>query len=46
MHGEASSEKNSFGYYLDGKVTAVIGTHTHIPSADGRILKNKTAYQK
>ena len=45
MHGEASSEKNSFGHYLDGKVTAVIGTHTHVPSADGRILKNKTAYQ-
>jgi len=45
MHGEASSEKNSFGHFLDGRVTAVLGTHTHIPSADGRILENKTAYQ-
>ena len=45
MHGEASSEKNSFGHFLDGKVTAVLGTHTHIPSADARILENKTAYQ-
>ena len=45
MHGEASSEKNSFGHYFDGKVTGILGTHTHIPSADGRILLNKTAYQ-
>ena len=45
MHGEASSEKNSFGHYLDGRVSAVIGSHTHIPSADGRILVNGTAYQ-
>ena len=44
MHGEASSEKNSFGHFLDGRVTGVIGSHTHIPSADGRILKNNTAY--
>ncbi|MBI29531.1 MAG: hypothetical protein CFH21_00640 [Alphaproteobacteria bacterium MarineAlpha5_Bin11] len=45
MHGEASSEKQSFGHFVDGRVTAVLGTHTHIPTADGRILSNKTAYQ-
>ena len=45
MHGEATSEKNAFGHYVDGKVTAVLGTHTHIPTADERILDNGTAYQ-
>ena len=45
MHGEATSEKNAFGHYFDGKVTAILGTHTHIPTSDFRILKNKTAYQ-
>ena len=45
VHGEATSEKNAFAHYLDGKVTAVLGTHTHIPTADARILENKTAYQ-
>ena len=45
MHGEATSEKNSFGHFLDGRVSAVLGTHTHIPTSDGRILENKTAYQ-
>ena len=45
IHGEATSEKNSFAHYFDGKVTAVLGTHTHIPTADARILDNKTAYQ-
>ena len=45
MHGEATSEKNAFAYFVDGKVTAVIGTHTHIPTADARLLNNKTAYQ-
>mgnify|MGYP002039493960 CR=1 FL=1 len=45
MHGEASSEKNSFGHYFDGRVTCILGTHTHVPSSDGRILLNKTAYQ-
>ena len=45
MHGEATSEKNAFGHYIDGKVTAVLGTHTHIPTADERILDNGTAYQ-
>ena len=45
MHGETTSEKNAFGHYLDGKVTAVMGTHTHIPTADARILDKGTAYQ-
>ena len=45
MHGEATSEKNAFAHYFDGKVTAILGTHTHIPTADQRILDNKTAYQ-
>ena len=45
MHGEATSEKNAFAHHFDGKVSAVFGTHTHIPTADERILKNKTAYQ-
>ena len=45
MHGEASSEKNAFGHYVDGKVTAVLGTHTHIPTADAKILDKGTAYQ-
>ena len=39
MHGEATSEKNAFGHYVDGKVTAVLGTHTHIPTADAKILQ-------
>ena len=45
MHGEATSEKNAFGHYVDGKVTAVLGTHTHVPTADAKILDNGTAYQ-
>ena len=45
LHGETTSEKNAFAHYVDGKVTAVLGTHTHIPTADARILENKTAYQ-
>ena len=44
IHAEATSEKLSLGYYLDGKVSAVAGTHTHVPTADYRILPNKTAY--
>ncbi|MBF0344291.1 MAG: TIGR00282 family metallophosphoesterase [Nitrospirae bacterium] len=44
MHGEATSEKLALGYYLDGKVSAVIGTHTHVQTADERILPKKTAY--
>jgi len=44
MHGEATSEKMAMAWYLDGKVTAVVGTHTHIPTADERILPGGTAY--
>jgi metallophosphoesterase (TIGR00282 family) len=45
IHGEATSEKQAFGRYLDGRVSAVFGTHTHVPTADERILPNGTAYQ-
>jgi metallophosphoesterase (TIGR00282 family) len=45
LHGEATSEKVALGWYLDGRITAVIGTHTHIPTADARVLPNGTAYQ-
>jgi len=45
IHAEASSEKVAIGWYLDGRVTAVLGTHTHIPTADERILLNGTAFQ-
>jgi len=44
IHAEATSEKISMGWYLDGRVTAVIGTHTHVPTADERVLPNGTAY--
>jgi metallophosphoesterase (TIGR00282 family) len=44
MHGEATSEKVGLGWYLDGRVTAVVGTHTHVPTADGRVLPGGTAY--
>lgn len=44
MHGEATSEKLAMGYFLAGKVSAVIGTHTHIPTADERIIDGYTAY--
>jgi len=44
FHAEATSEKISLGWYLDGKVTAVVGTHTHVPTADERVLPNGTAY--
>lgn len=44
IHAEATSEKMALGWYLDGKVTAVIGTHTHIPTADERILPKGTGY--
>ncbi len=44
MHAEATSEKVALGYYLDGKVTAVIGTHTHVQTADETILPGGTAY--
>lgn len=44
FHAEATSEKVAFGWYLDGKVTGVIGTHTHVPTADNRVLPGGTAY--
>jgi metallophosphoesterase (TIGR00282 family) len=44
MHAEATSEKIALGWYLDGKVTAVVGTHTHVPTADARVLPGGTAY--
>ncbi len=44
MHAEATSEKTAMGWYLDGRVSAVVGTHTHIPTADARILTKGTAY--
>jgi metallophosphoesterase (TIGR00282 family) len=45
FHAEVTSEKMALGWYLDGRVSAVIGTHTHIPTADTRILAGGTAYQ-
>ncbi|HUV14090.1 MAG TPA: TIGR00282 family metallophosphoesterase [Acidobacteriota bacterium] len=44
LHAEATSEKMALGWFLDGKVTAVLGTHTHVPTADTRILPDGTAY--
>lgn len=44
FHAEASSEKQAFAHYLDGKVAAVVGTHTHVPTADERIFPKGTAY--
>ncbi|HLI21967.1 MAG TPA: TIGR00282 family metallophosphoesterase [Stellaceae bacterium] len=44
FHGEASSEKTAMGHFCDGRVSAVVGTHSHIPSADHRILAKGTAY--
>ncbi|TMK97158.1 MAG: TIGR00282 family metallophosphoesterase [Actinobacteria bacterium] len=44
MHAEATSEKVAMGWHLDGRVTAVVGTHTHVPTADARLLNHGTAY--
>ena len=44
MHGEATSEKVAMGWYLDGRVSAVVGTHTHVPTADETILPGGTAF--
>jgi len=44
MHAEATSEKVAMGWYLDGRVTACLGTHTHVPTADARVLPGGTAY--
>lgn len=45
FHGEATSEKMALGHYLDGRVSAVVGTHSHIPTADAQIFDSGTAYQ-
>jgi len=45
LHGEITSEKMAMGYFFDGKTTMVVGTHTHIPTSDYRILEKGTAYQ-
>ncbi len=45
FHGEATSEKCAMGFFLDGQASLVVGTHTHIPTADTRILEGGTAYQ-
>jgi metallophosphoesterase (TIGR00282 family) len=44
MHGEATSEKVAMGWHVDGRVLACVGTHTHVPTADGRVLPGGTAY--
>ena len=45
FHGEITSEKMAIGHFFDGNSTCVVGTHTHVPTADTRILDNGTAYQ-
>ncbi|MED5395421.1 MAG: TIGR00282 family metallophosphoesterase [Pseudomonadota bacterium] len=45
VHGEATSEKQAMGHVLDGRVSAVVGTHTHVPTADAQVLPGGTAYQ-
>ena len=45
MHGEITSEKMAMGYFFDGKATMVVGTHTHVPTSDHRIMEKGTAYQ-
>ena len=45
FHGEITSEKNAIGHFFDGQATLVVGTHTHIPTNDARVLKQGTAYQ-
>ncbi len=44
FHAEATSEKQAMGFHLDGRVSAVVGTHTHVPTADERILPGGTAF--
>jgi metallophosphoesterase (TIGR00282 family) len=44
VHAEATSEKQALGWYLDGRVTAVLGTHTHVPTADATVLPQGTAF--
>ena len=44
FHGEATSEKMSMGHFCDGRASAVVGTHSHVPTADAQVLPNGTAY--
>ena len=44
LHAEVTSEKMAMGWYLDGRVSAVVGTHTHVPTADERVLPHGTGY--
>ena len=44
LHAEATSEKRALGFYLDGKIATLLGTHTHVPTADAQILENGTGY--
>jgi len=44
FHAEATSEKQAMGWHVDGRVSAIVGTHTHVPTADGRVLTGGTAY--
>jgi metallophosphoesterase (TIGR00282 family) len=44
LHAEVTSEKMAMGWYLDGRVSAVVGTHTHVPTADERLLPRGTGY--
>jgi metallophosphoesterase (TIGR00282 family) len=44
VHAEATGEKEALGFYLDGRVSAIVGTHTHVPTADARLLAGGTAY--
>jgi 2',3'-cyclic-nucleotide 2'-phosphodiesterase len=44
LHGEATSEKMAFAHYVDGRASCVVGTHTHVPTADGQVLPGGTAY--
>ena len=45
LHGEITSEKMALGHFFDGHATCVVGTHTHVPTSDTRVLENGTAYQ-
>ena len=45
VHGEATSEKNAMGHFVDGRASMAVGTHSHVPTADARILSGGTAYQ-
>jgi metallophosphoesterase (TIGR00282 family) len=45
FHAEATAEKQAMGFFLDGRVSAVLGTHTHVPTGDARVLEHGTAYQ-